>query len=111
MTQPIIEINTRFLVRGGFEDFETTFQRSEVDATEVTLARRGDVEVLKQKKWFKLEERDFDLLGRSLVFRVDSFTRFAASGLPSEIHTSVPWSTMRLPARSPRSVPSATRAH
>ena len=84
---PIIEINTKFLVRGTFADYQTTFQRSQLDTTEVTLARRGDVEVLKQKKWFQLAERDFDLFGRSLVFRAESFTRFGQSGLPREVDT------------------------
>ncbi|KAG9235151.1 fatty acid synthase [Amylocarpus encephaloides] len=67
----IIEITSRFLYRGVFDDFENTFSRIKEHEVEVCLQTPREVAILKSKSWFHLHDSTFNLLGQKLVFKLD----------------------------------------
>lgn len=73
---PIMEVVSQFMYRGKYADFETTFERKVEKPIEVYIKSRKDVEILKSKAWFRLSSSDAVLLGKTLVFYLESRVRF-----------------------------------
>jgi fatty acid synthase subunit alpha len=71
---PVMEVESAFLYRGRFTDFENTFEVIEEPDYIVELATDADVGVLKSKgDWFHWDDDSKPLLpGTSLVFRLKS---------------------------------------
>ncbi|KAI9681414.1 MAG: beta subunit of fatty acid synthetase [Caeruleum heppii] len=74
--QAVMEVNSQFLYRGAYSDFENTFQRKTETPMQVHLATTREVAVLRSKEWFHFDELDVELLGQTLTFRLQSLVRF-----------------------------------
>ncbi|KAM0669702.1 hypothetical protein ACQRIU_000097 [Beauveria bassiana] len=87
--QPVMEVTSQFLYRGAYTDFENTFQRKVETPVEVHLATSKDVAVLRSKEWFSTDEmpNDFDLLGKTLTFRLQSLMRYKNKDSFSSVET------------------------
>ena len=76
--RPVMEVTSQFLYRGDYDDYEHTFQRQVETPMQVHLADTQDVAVLQSKEWFQWSDDhdDVDLLGKTLVFRLQSLVRY-----------------------------------
>ncbi|KAK8051830.1 hypothetical protein PG993_003215 [Apiospora rasikravindrae] len=84
--EPVMEVTSQFLYRGAYTDFENTFQRKIETPMQVHLATAKDVAVLKSKEWFVFEENE-DLVGKTLVFRLQSLIKFKNKTVFSSVET------------------------
>lgn len=84
--EAVMEVTSQFLYRGVYTDFENTFQRKVETPMQVHLATAKDVAVLKSKEWFVMEG-DEDLVGQTLVFRLQSLIRFKNKNVFSSVET------------------------
>ncbi|KAI2628007.1 fatty acid synthase beta subunit [Hypomontagnella submonticulosa] len=87
--KPVMQVTSQFFYRGVFADFKKTFQRKAETPVRVQLKTAKDVAVLKAKKWLKLERADADdlLLGRSVVFKLHTSTRFSDKVVFASVET------------------------
>jgi len=88
--QAVMEVTSQFLYRGAYTDFENTFQRKKETPMQLHLATSKDVAVLRSKQWFILDEHqspDFELLGQTLIFRLQSLVRFKSQKVFSHVET------------------------
>jgi fatty acid synthase subunit beta len=85
--KPVMEVTSQFLYRGAYTDFENTFQRKKETPMELHLASSKDVAVLRSKEWFNFEEPDVELLGQTLIFRLESLVRFKNKTVFSSVET------------------------
>ncbi|KAI0033531.1 fatty acid synthase [Vararia minispora EC-137] len=70
---PVMEVESAFLYRGRFTDFENTFETIEEPDYIVKLSSDADVGVLQSKEWFSWDDETKPLLaGTSLIFRLKS---------------------------------------
>lgn len=86
-SEPVMEVTSQFLYRGKYEDFENTFQRKMETPMQVHLRTTKDVAVLQSKEWFKLEDTDIDILGQTLVFKLQTLVRFKNKDVYSSVQT------------------------
>jgi fatty acid synthase subunit beta len=84
---PIMEVTSQFLYRGAYTDYENTFQRKMETPVEVHLETTKDVAVLQSKEWFRLEDTDIELLGQTLVFRLQTLNRYKNETVFSSVQT------------------------
>jgi fatty acid synthase subunit beta, fungi type len=86
--KPVMEVTSQFLYRGVYTDFENTFQRKTETPMQLRLATSKDVEVLRSKQWFILDDQlDINLLGETLIFRLQSLVRFKNKTVFSSVET------------------------
>lgn len=85
--QPIMHVTSQFLYRGAYSDYENTFQRKDEVPIQVHLATTRDVAILRSKEWFHMGERDVELLGQTLTFRLQSLIRFKNKAVFSHVQT------------------------
>ncbi|EME41649.1 hypothetical protein DOTSEDRAFT_73897 [Dothistroma septosporum NZE10] len=85
--EPVMEVTSQFLYRGTYTDFENTFQRKVETPMQVHLTSSKDVAVLQSKEWFKIDNADVDLLGQTLVFKLQSLVRYKNKTVFSSIQT------------------------
>ncbi|OQO10417.1 hypothetical protein B0A48_03713 [Cryoendolithus antarcticus] len=85
--KPVMEVTSQFLYRGAYTDFENTFQRKHETPVQVHLQSTKEIAVLQSKEWFKIEEPDIELLGQTLVFRLQSLTKYKNKTVFSSIQT------------------------
>lgn len=83
---PVMEVTSQFLYRGVYTDFENTFQRKIETPMQVHLATAKDVAVLRSKEWFIFEDNE-DLVGKTLVFRLQSLIYFKNKTVFSHVET------------------------
>ncbi|TFK27788.1 fatty acid synthetase alpha subunit [Coprinopsis marcescibilis] len=75
--QRIIEVDSSFLYRGRFTDFENTFDTTEEPDYVVSLETDAAVGVLQSKEWFEWENETSPLTASaSLIFRIQSHVTF-----------------------------------
>ena len=84
---PVMEVTSQFLYRGAYTDYENTFQRKVETPIEVHLTTSKDVAVLQSKEWLKLEDEDIDLLGQTVVFKLQTLTKFKNKSVFSSVQT------------------------
>ncbi|ORY65186.1 fatty acid synthase beta subunit dehydratase [Pseudomassariella vexata] len=84
--KPVMEVTSQFLYRGVYTDFENTFQRKIETPMQVHLATAKDVAVLKSKEWFVTDDNE-DLVGKTLVFRLQSLIKFKNNTVFSSVET------------------------
>jgi fatty acid synthase subunit alpha, fungi type len=71
--KPVIEVQSAFLYRGRFTDYENTFEIIDEPDYTVELASDGDVGVLLSKDWFEWADETKPLTtGARLIFRLRS---------------------------------------
>jgi len=85
--EPVMEVTSQFLYRGTYTDFENTFQRKVETPMQLTLESTKDIAVLQSKEWFKLENTDINLLGQTLVFKLQSLVRFENKTVLASVQT------------------------
>ncbi|KAI6464273.1 hypothetical protein MCOR17_005403 [Pyricularia oryzae] len=86
--EPVMEVTSQFLYRGTYTDFENTFQSKIETPMQIHLATSKDVAVLRSKEWFTLEDNvNMDLLGQTLIFRLQSLVRFKNTTVFSSVQT------------------------
>lgn len=85
--KPIMHVTSQFLYRGDYLDFENTFQRKDEVPMQVHLATSRDVAILRSKEWFRMDESEFELLGQTLTFRLQSLIRFKNKTVFSNVQT------------------------
>ena len=85
----VMEVTSQFLYRGTYTDFKNTFQRKIETPAQVHLATSRDVAVLRSKQWFNTDElpSDIELLGQTLIFRLQSLVRFKNHDVYSSVET------------------------
>ena len=84
----VMEVTSQFLYRGVYTDFENTFQRKTETPMQLHLATTKDVAVLRSKEWFIFDEQhDIELLGQTLIFRLQSLVRFKNKSVFSSVET------------------------
>lgn len=72
----VMRVISRFLFRGTFDDFGSTFSRTEEKPYELKLSSPKDVAVLASKPWFKPHGGTVDLSGATLVFHLQTSTGY-----------------------------------
>lgn len=87
--EAVMEVTSQFLYRGAYTDFENTFQRKTETPMQLTLASTKDVAVLRSKEWFNLDDAGLgiELLGQTLIFRLQSLVRFKNETVFSSVET------------------------
>ncbi|KAK4553557.1 beta subunit of fatty acid synthetase [Recurvomyces mirabilis] len=85
--EKVMEVTSQFLYRGAYTDFENTFQRKIETPIQVHLATTKDVAILQSKEWFRMDDSDVELLGQTLVFKVQTLTRFKNKNVFSSVQT------------------------
>ncbi|ORY41089.1 fatty acid synthase [Rhizoclosmatium globosum] len=86
--EPVLEIISRFLYRGKFNDYENAFRRTVETPIQVKLQSVKDVAVLKAKTWVKWNADAPEITpGTTLIFRLDTFARNKSAAVYSEIKT------------------------
>ncbi|TLD37351.1 beta subunit of fatty acid synthase [Venturia nashicola] len=85
--KPVMEVTSQFLYRGEYKDFENTFQRKTETPMQLHLETPKDVAILRSKEWFRMEDTDTDLLGKTLTFRLQSFVKFKDTTIFSSVQT------------------------
>ncbi|KAJ9080881.1 fatty acid synthase alpha subunit Lsd1 [Entomophthora muscae] len=84
----IMQVDSQFLYRGVFTDFENTFRNSDETPMEITLPTSKDIAVLQSKPWFVWERDDVTLIpGAVLTFRLSTHAKFKTADVYSELHT------------------------
>ncbi|KAI9348018.1 fatty acid synthase [Obelidium mucronatum] len=87
--EPILEIISRFLYRGKFNDYENAFRRTAETPIKVQLASVKDVAVLQSKTWIQWNADAPEITpGTTLIFRLDTFARNKSATVFSELKTS-----------------------
>lgn len=85
--KPIMHVTSQFLYRGAYTDYENTFQRKDEVPMQVHLGSTRDVAILRSKEWFHMGERDAELLGQTLTFRLQSLIKFRNKTVFSHVQT------------------------
>jgi fatty acid synthase subunit beta, fungi type len=85
--KPVMEVTSQFLYRGTYTDYENTFQRKQETPMQIHLATSKDVAVLKSKEWFIFDEPEYELLGQTVTFRLQSLIRFKNQTVFSSVET------------------------
>ncbi|KKA25346.1 [Acyl-carrier-protein] S-acetyltransferase [Rasamsonia emersonii CBS 393.64] len=85
--KPIMHVTSQFLYRGVYTDYENTFQRKDEIPMQLHLGSTKDVAVLRSKEWFRLDDPDVELLGQTLIFRLQSLVRFKNKTVFSSVQT------------------------
>lgn len=71
--QPVIEVNSSFLYRGRFTDYQNTFEVVDEPEYIIAVDDAPSVGVLQSKEWFEWDNDSKPLLpGTKLIFRVQS---------------------------------------
>ncbi|KAI1081992.1 fatty acid synthase beta subunit [Whalleya microplaca] len=85
--RPMMQVTSQFFYRGSYANFDKTFQRKVEERFRVLLKTAKDVAILKAKKWFKLEKSDTELLGNSIVFKLQTSTKFSDKVVFASVET------------------------
>ncbi|RFU28596.1 hypothetical protein B7463_g7748, partial [Scytalidium lignicola] len=71
----VMEVSMEFVFRGVYSDFQNTFQQEFEPPMYLELATAKDVAVFLSKTWFRLD-LDLPLIGRKLIFKLQTLTDF-----------------------------------
>jgi fatty acid synthase subunit beta len=74
---PVMQVTSQFFYRGVYIDCENTFQRKVEKPFKVHLETPKHVAILQAKKWFKLEKADTELVGQTVVFKLQTTATFS----------------------------------
>ncbi len=74
---PVMQLTSQFLYRGVYLDYENTFQQKIEKPFKVHLETPEHVAILQAKKWFKSEKADMELVGQTVVFKLQTLATFS----------------------------------
>ncbi|KAK5625746.1 hypothetical protein RRF57_001462 [Xylaria bambusicola] len=88
--RPLMYITSQFLYRGVYTDFENTFKYTKEPDYSIYLESVAHVAVLKAKPWFRMpaDIPDDKLIGKKLLFRLQTRSRFRDKVIFSSVETS-----------------------
>lgn len=84
---PVMEVTSRSMYRGNYSDFQNTFSRKVETPMKVYLGTAKDVTLLQLREWFQLTDPHTDLLGKTLIFKLESVIHFQDKDLYKSIKT------------------------
>ena len=84
---PIMKVKAQYLYRGGYSDYENTFQRKHEVPMTLHLQSAKDVNRLISRSWFHPHDPNVDLLHKVLTFRLESVIHFRSKDTISDIET------------------------
>lgn len=87
---PQMEVISKFLYRGKYDDYGNTFRRAVEQPFLVHLNNTRDVAVLKSKSWVKWNDensKDIAVVGSKLIFRLESFVQYKTATVLSKVST------------------------
>ncbi|KAK1943247.1 Fatty acid synthase subunit alpha [Phytophthora citrophthora] len=85
--EPLVELHSEFLIRGSFNDFESTFSIEK--STDVFhLSNQGGVEILKSRSWLSFAAGAVVNVGDSLSFDLTTKKQYASIGALSSVEVS-----------------------
>jgi len=89
-SKPLMHITSQFLYRGAYTDFQNTFKHTTEPEFSVQMKSAAHVAVLKAKPWFFLDSEvpDDKLIGSTLLFRLQTRTKYQDTAVFSSIETS-----------------------
>ncbi|CAI5714225.1 unnamed protein product [Hyaloperonospora brassicae] len=82
--EPLVELHSEFLIRGSFDDFESTFSIDK-SVDEFVLSRQETVEIMKTKSWLKLAAGISVNIGDRLMFQLTTKRQYSSIGSLSSI--------------------------
>ncbi|TDH65379.1 hypothetical protein CCR75_002038 [Bremia lactucae] len=85
--EPLVELHSEFLIRGSFNDFESTFS-TDKSTDEFVLSRQEDVEIFKTKSWLKLDADATVTVGDHLVMKLTTKKQYASINLLMSVEVS-----------------------
>ncbi|OJJ69732.1 hypothetical protein ASPBRDRAFT_198373 [Aspergillus brasiliensis CBS 101740] len=77
----IVEVVSRFMYRGTYNDYDTAFQQTKEPKAELQLTSVKDVVVLHSKPWFVPRDRELDLKGYKLTFELETHAQFQSKSI------------------------------
>ena len=87
----IISVTSRFLFRGIYFDYPSTFAHTVEKPYGLKLSTEIDVAVLASRSWFQLDDQnslnDLDLTKLTLEFQLTTFSKWKAKGIYSSLET------------------------
>ncbi|KAF2998032.1 beta subunit of fatty acid synthetase [Neopestalotiopsis sp. 37M] len=88
----VLTVHSRFLFRGSYDDFSSTFARKVETPYELQMSSEADVGVLASKKWFILDDNSkldyMNLTDLTLEFHLQTFTRWDTKSTYKSVDTS-----------------------
>ncbi|KAK6086189.1 fatty acid synthase [Seiridium cupressi] len=88
----VMTVRSRFLFRGNYEDFTSTFARMVESPYQLQMSSEADVGVLASKQWFQLDDKnkldDLNLTDLTLEFHLQTFTRWSTKTTYKSVDTS-----------------------
>ncbi|KAE9067205.1 Fatty acid synthase subunit beta, partial [Phytophthora fragariae] len=85
--EPLVELHSEFLIRGSFDDFESTFSIDK-STDDFVPKRQEDVEILKAKAWLKLAAETSVNVGDHLSFELTTKKQYASISSLSSVKVS-----------------------
>ncbi|RAL03127.1 beta subunit of fatty acid synthase [Aspergillus ibericus CBS 121593] len=77
----VVEVISRFMYRGTYNDYDTAFQQVKEPKVELQLPGIKDVAVLRSKPWFAPQNPDLDLQGFKLTFELETHAQFQSKSV------------------------------
>ena len=71
--QAVMNVRSKFLFKGRYTDFASTFRKQKEPVTEVKIISRQDEAILLDRDWLHLYEPRCSLIGADLLFTLESF--------------------------------------
>ena len=85
--QEAMRVISRFLFRGTFVDFDSTFERTEEKPYELKLSSPKDFAVLTSKSWFKPLADKVDLSDATLIFHLQTSIGYKSKNVYRNVET------------------------
>ncbi|PLB51631.1 beta subunit of fatty acid synthase [Aspergillus steynii IBT 23096] len=79
LAKPVMTVTSTFLIRGSAKSDQTTFQHIREPERTLLLSSSIDESVLRHRNWLHLHENAPPLVGRSLVFNLDTHITYAGT--------------------------------
>ena len=76
---PVLELESEFLFRGKYVDFDVCFQKQTVPHMKLLLDTPAKVAILRAKDWILDLDSTFSLLGKNLIFDIQSIARYSSA--------------------------------
>ena len=85
--QVVATVTSTFFFKGSFSDFTSTFQHSEEPEMKLDITTLQDEAILRDREWFLLDNPSLSLIGKCLVFRLETHTSWRSHQAISRLET------------------------
>jgi fatty acid synthase subunit beta, fungi type len=87
---PVMTVTSTFLFKGTFADFQSTFRRERERDMVLELASQLDDSILQHRNWFLPHDSAGSLVGKTLLFRLETDVKWKNKKLFKEMHVKGP---------------------